>query len=164
MFRLYRGDNWVVRETPSQVSIRERLSNGQYLTMRFWRVKAKGDIWGHVVYVWKVSVHIGSKKEARRWRRRKKGTRSKQTGNCGLEGLREAQGYLLRFAMNFCGWRDELQIDWEDDKRRRAYRWLVRHPGFALYVRDGKEICYAFRHPDLYEWEPNDIKGDGNSV
>lgn len=166
MIQAYRGKTWFVKSTPSKTFVRERLSNGQYLTMRFWRARAKGEAAaaGQIVYVWKVSVHIGSRKELKQWRKRRKGSRSKQTGKVGLEGLREAQGYILRFAMNFCSWRDELQVEWEDDKRRRAYRWLLRHPGFVLYKDEGKEYCYAFRHPDLYEWIPNIKKGDEISV
>jgi len=73
-----------------------------------------------------------------------------------LEGLRIALDYILAFANNFCGWRDELQVDWEDDKRRRAYRWLLRHPGFVEYKKDGGYTCIAFRHPDLYAWQPGE--------
>lgn len=152
MIRTYRGDNWICKERPTRLFYRSKLSNGQYLSMWFWRQRFK-DPNKQVIYIWTVGAYIGSIKGAKLWRVGKR--RTKQTGDCGLEGLKEAARFIKSFADQL-GYREEMQIKHEDNKRHRAYKWLLRYPGFSLYEFDDKtEPCIAFRNLDYWEWKPS---------
>jgi hypothetical protein len=101
-----------------------------------------------------VSVHIGSgRREANAWFHGRQGIKPAQTGKCGLEGLGMAAQYIRDFAEKFMSKRSELQIGWSDEKRMRAYMFLLRYPEFTLYkTEDGKPQCIACRNPNYYEW------------
>lgn len=152
MIKYYKyKDGSTIREKPSGLTVREPLSNGQFLTMWFWRERPS-DYDGPVNAIWSVAIYIGTKKGAALWKRGK--LPEKQTGECGLEGLRVALGNVLALANNI-GWREEFQIKWADEKRRRAYRWLLRYPGFYEHKEDD---ALTFRRMEY--WGREDDKGD----
>lgn len=151
----------VVRRTPSRVIFRQQLSNGQYITMRFYRHRSKV-FEPPVLYGWKVSLYIGDKKAADRWNRGKGKDHGKQTGSGHIEGLRLAKEYLLYFVATYLGTRAELQIDAADLKRHGAYKWLLRYPGFTDYGDNGEKGCIAYRDPAHWEWnETEETEGAG---
>jgi hypothetical protein len=157
MIRIYRGQNWIIREKPSGLCIREKLSNGQYLNMWFWRKRAAA-AHAPILYVWTVGLYIGGKKDAAHWRRCK--AKTKQTGDCGLEGLKIALENIKTFTSRM-GYREELQIGHEDMKRHRAYKFLLRYPEFAEYTFADSKPCIAFRITDYWEWNPKKREGKG---
>lgn len=147
-----RGDGFIMSVDPSRVVIRQRLSNGQYMTLRFYRHRTK--VLDGVPYCWKVSLYIGDMKGADRWNRGKGKDSGKQTGTGSIEGLRMAMHHTLSFAKGFVGTNSELQIDFEDEKRARVYMWLLRYPGFNGYEDDaGKLFCIAYRDPDYWNYD-----------
>lgn len=146
------GKKWRVTASPNKVRLTERLSNGQYLSMWFWRRRVKGGD-DQILYIWTVGLYIGDRKGASHWRRNK--AMVKQTGTCGMEGLAIALDTIKAFTANF-GYREELQIMHSDIKRHRAYKYLLRYPGFTIYSYGNKQDArIAFRIPDYWEWVPN---------
>lgn len=146
---------------PSRITIRERLANGDWLTIWFHRNLTTGDLAKEdILYCWTVAMYIGDRKAANRWKRGKSKKGSKQTGKGSIEGLRLAEKYLLNVGHGWMRRRDELRILWEDDKRMRAYRWLLRHPGFNDYTDEdtGKSFAIGFRHPEYWSYE---LPGEG---
>lgn len=144
-------------QRPNMVRCRYELKNGQLLSVYFTRRRVKQPDWD-IRFVWSVAVHIGrNRREANRWFRSMfQDQASKQTGDCGLEGLVIALRYVQAFCEKLCDWRSELQIDWSDEKRMRAYRYLLRYPGFVLYEEKGKNQCLAYRNPEFFKWVGSD--------
>lgn len=155
-----KGRNETLLDRPSELRVRRRLSNGQLLSVYFRRHKSL-EAGEKVVYVWTVGVHIGKgRKEANRWYHgggAENYPLNKSTGECGLEGLVQAGKYIREFGYNLMGRRSEMQIGWIDEKRMRAYKFLLRYEGFTLYEGE----CIAFRNPEFYTWIPKD-KGRTN--
>jgi hypothetical protein len=153
---MYEGETIVQR--PNMIRARYTLSNGQLLSVYFTRkrVKNKDAFWRGVIYVWSVAIHIGSgRRGANKWFNSWTKRPIQETGTCGLEGLIVASRYIRAFGQHKIGSREEMQIGWADAKRMRAYRWLLRYPGFAWYADDANEgQCIAYRNPDIYEWIP----------
>lgn len=156
LFVSNKGERIVRR--PNSMRCRYVLSNGQLLTVYFNRYRNRGRVGSGIRYVWLVAVHIGNgRREANRWHDRGAQERTqRQTGTCGLEGMTVALRYVLAFANHFIGPYEELQVGWADDKRRRAYRYILRYPGFIMHEVDGKHGGFiAYRNPDIYEWIEN---------
>lgn len=130
--------------------IHEILPNGQHFNLYFKKHGSKeGD--NRIHGIWTVGLHIGSsRKEANLWYDSAgKSKDSRQTGTCGLEALFKAAKYITEF-VSILGFHSELQIGWQDDKRRRAYRWLLRYD-FKEY-----DDCYAVRNPEYWEMKAGD--------
>lgn len=149
-------DGDTLLDRPRELRVRRKLSNGQLLSIYFKRSKAKGGVGQGIVYVWLVGVHIGNgRKEANKWYHsgtHPMQTPSQLTGKCGLEGLVQAGKYIREFGYTLMGRRSEMQIAWADEKRMRAYKFLLRYEGFTLYEDDNENPqCIAFRNPDYYE-------------
>jgi hypothetical protein len=151
--RVTKHEGETIIERPNMIRCRYTLSNGQLLSVFFARKRANSPMYG-ICYVWSVAIHIGrNRKEANRWfQSRNHAQDDRQTGQCGLEGLRIALRYILQFAESICVPNAEMQIAWTDDKRMRAYRYLLRFPGFIFYEDQGNPQCIAYRNPDIYEW------------
>ena len=130
----------------NQIRIHERLSNGQYLNVYFMRDKAIPQ--DKIVYIWNVGVVISKTvKQANLWFIRKKSKLdNRQTGRCGLEGLKKTLRHILKFINNM-SIKEELQIGWTDEKRKRAYNYLTRY-GFIA-----NEDCYSIRNPKYWEYK-----------
>lgn len=128
----------------NQIRIHERLSNGQYLNIYFIRDKAIPQ--DKTVYIWYVGVAISKTvKQANLWFTRKKSKLdNRQTGRCGLEGLKKALRHILKFVNNM-SMKEELQIRWTDEKRKNVYNYLTRY-GFIAY-----KDCYSIRNPKYWE-------------
>jgi hypothetical protein len=129
----------------SEVRIHETLPNGQVMSLYFQRHQCPKESFK----IWTVGLYIGSsRKEANRWYTKKpKHKSNKSTGQCGLTGLRRALHYILEF-VDQLGFNEELQIRWQDEKRKSAYRYLIRY-GFQE-----AEDFYHMRNPRY--WEPKD--------
>ncbi len=133
--------------------IHEKLSNGQYLNLYFGKHCHHSGM-----HVWTVGLFISENiREANRFWVGKK-VRIRTTGKCGLEGLRKALNYICEFADNLKS-NEEIHVGWEDDKRKYAYRYLLK---YKFYV-DEDEGFYHSRN--LKYWKPNDsvvskLKGD----
>lgn len=126
--------------------IHEILSNGQHFNMYFKKRK-NSEPDGTINGIWTVGLHIGKdRKEANKWYDRKKSKSLKQTGECGLEALVKAKDYLLQFA-NLLSFHSEIQVGWEDEKRRSAYRRLLKY-GFIEC-----DDCYIIRNPEYWAWD-----------
>lgn len=146
--------NVTIRRTASSVRIREKLSNGQLLSVFFKRIRNKSNPGGGIHYIWSLAVHIGySRKQANRWYHMPYTQRIKtiqQTGDCGLEGLRKALGYLMEHCESM-GQYEELQIYCDDAKRYRTYRYLVKHyKGFTEHVASPGQMIIAYANPAFY--------------
>lgn len=140
-----RGPDWSINQTHSRLTYKERLESGQVVTVTFKRLRHKFPDEGHrkVIYCWIVRAHIG---EGFRSAGRYKDKRNKITGRSGVAGLRVALRIIQGFA-EMMDYRDEMQIHGSEEKRRRAYNYLLRFPGF---IRSGDFIAY--RNPEIYEW------------
>jgi hypothetical protein len=129
--------------------IHEPLSNGQWLNLYFEKAKHCNSI-----HVWTVGLCIsGSPRIANEWYTSlKKGYRklnNKTTGKCGLEGLRKALEYICTFADNL-KLNEELHVEWSDDKRKYAYRGLLKR---KFYV---DEVNGFYHKRNLSYWQPNE--------
>ena len=122
-----------------EIRIHERLSNGQYLNLYFACHPHQSGI-----HVWKTGLFIGIKKEGNKFWIGKK-MKTKITGKCGLEGLKKSLDYIVEFASSLKQ-NEELHVGWEDERRKLAYRRLLKH-GFWL----GEEF-YAYRNPEYWDW------------
>lgn len=137
-------DGWSGYTRPNRIRCKSRLSNGQWLFVEFKRIRQPHPQPLRCCYIWSVAIHIGDRRKIRRrWTKK-----PQQTGRAGLEGLREALRIVKSFGYDMCDYRDEMRITWADERRRRAYRYLLRFDGFE----DHGEFI-AFRNPDYYEWE-----------
>lgn len=133
--------------SPSKITLKQKLSDGNYLSIWFRRRRVKGEEWQGVHYLWTCSVYVGTLKDARIWAGKK--THDKITGNGTIEALRLAKGYILGFCRVFVEYGMELQINASDAKRYRAYKFLMRYDGFQA-EEETRTIHY--RNPKYYEW------------
>ena len=132
--------------------IHELLSNGQHFNMYFKKkqsLKNNDQIHG----IWSVGLCISNtRKESNVWYNNSpKDKTCLQTGKCGLEALLKAAEYLVLFA-NDLSCHSELRVRWQDDKRRSAYRRLIKY-GFKVYGDH-----YAIRNPKY--WVMENQEGD----
>lgn len=148
------GPGWSVYQKPSHITYRERLSTGQVLTVKFNRLRHGMPDGGYkgVIYLWIVTVHIGNHwRESGRYQYKK----NRITGRSGLEGLRAALR-VIRSVTPVMDYRDEMQIAGSDERRNKAYRYLLRYPGFV----DGGNGLIGYRNPELYYWKLNEGGAD----
>ncbi len=134
-------DRYNCTKRKREIRVHEILSNGQHLNLYFR--KFNSDESG--VGVWKIGLCISNtRKEANKWWAGKSIRKidNKLTGKCGLEGLKKALFYILELCK--CLIWDEIQISWNDEKRKRAYKYLLRY-GF----KEAKH-CYYYRNPDYW--------------
>jgi len=148
--------NVTIRRTASSVRIRERLCNGQLLSEHLLRRRNMTNPQEGIHYIWSIGLHIRcSRKEANRWYHMPYAKRIKnvrQSGECGLEGLRKALNYLVTHC-EAMGEREELQIYCDDAKRFNAYRYLLkRYRGFTEHEEGQGEKMIAFLHPQYWKW------------
>jgi hypothetical protein len=135
----------------SEYRIHEVLPNGQHLNLFFKRRKPVDP--DYPFFQWKVGLCISSsRKEANKWWNGKDlRLEGKQTGNCGLTGLRLAVKYILEF-VHTLKQNEEVIIDWADEKRMRVYKYLYRL-GFTDFVsEDGRYENFGMRNPNIWEW------------
>ncbi|OCZ54320.1 hypothetical protein [Dehalobacter sp. TeCB1] len=105
--------------------IHERLSNGQFMNLYFSKHCHSSGI-----HIWNVGLYISSNtREANNFWLGKK-VPAKITGRCGIEGLKKAFDFIMEFAQSL-GIKDELHVGWEDDRRKYAYRYLLKR-GFLV--------------------------------
>ncbi len=142
----------LVKKRKSQVRYCEKLSNGQFLHVYFWREKEF--VSDRVVYVWNVGIIItDSRKKANYWKNRNpKGSKQMATGKAGLEGLKKALDIILEFR-NRLKPNEYLFVVFDDEKRKNAYRWLERH-GFMEFHKNGKFRAYGTFNPLYGNWAP----------
>lgn len=137
--------------------IHERLSSGQHFNMYFKKYNSdrrKGEPLVHGV--WKVGLCVSeTRREANDWWNSSTGSRLERqsTGKAGLEALRRAAEYLVDFS-RLLGFHSELQVNWSDDKRRSAYRRLLRY-GFIEC-----EDCYMIRNPEYWVFKTKEDEGN----
>lgn len=151
----------VVNVRKNRITIKEQLSNGQWLYIWFGRRRVNDKQQKvkprypdtKIVYLWSVAIYIGdSPKDARRWydldrNKRMGSSKMRITGKCGLEGLKKALDHIIYFCENLKE-RDEMHIYCDDKRRFSAYRYLMRLNGFL----EGNGY-YAFRHPHWWHWQ-----------
>lgn len=115
--------------------------DGQMVHMYFWPYKANG------FTVWTISLYIGgSNRTANDWYTKAKPySHSRITGKGSVLALKYALDRLLEFAEHM-QINEEIQVGWEDERRRRAYRYLLRFPNW----REDKD-CYYYRSPEYWE-------------
>lgn len=126
-----------------QIRVHEVLSNGQHLNLYFLKHDC---IFGDNVTVWSMGLCISkTRRNSNDWfKGRKTQLHNRQTGTCGIEGLKKALNYIRQFVGEM-GEYEELQIGWADEKRKRAYKFLLRY-GFLEY-----DDCYYIRNPQYWE-------------
>ncbi|KOP81996.1 hypothetical protein AMS60_05565 [Bacillus sp. FJAT-21945] len=137
----------LVPKRKSEVRFHEILPNGQHLNIYFQRSR-NGEF-----NQWGVGLHIGkSRKEANKWyNKHSKNKRARSTGTCGITGLKRALFYILHFRDQMKTY-EELIIEWEDDKRMRAYRYLKRYEFVDYFDDKDKVIGYGSRNLQLWEY------------
>lgn len=130
--------------------IHEPLSNGQWLNLYFEKKCTSERI-----NIWETGLCISkSVKAANEWFiGRGKGYKkinNRMTGKCGIEGLRKALNYICEFASNLkCN--EELHVGWVDEKRKYAYRKLLKHNFFV-------DEDYGFYHArNTKYWKQNEL-------
>ncbi|MED0679691.1 hypothetical protein P4S83_17780 [Aneurinibacillus thermoaerophilus] len=136
----------------SEVRIFEKLPNGLYLNLYFFRKRPKTRF-----AQWHVALYISkTRKEANKWfNNSSKRKKNPITGDGSLIGLKRALDYILEFS-RLIGFYEELIVNWEDERRRSAYRYLKRH-GFIDYCdKEGNITGYGIRNPNFYEWIPKE--------
>lgn len=112
--------------------------DGQPVHMYFYKHKVN-----HFT-LWLTALYVGgSRRNANRWLGRMRNNQPHITGNGSLSALILAKDILLEFASKL-GMNEEIQVMWEDAKRRRAYRWLTRYKWFEA------GDCYYYRNPKYY--------------
>lgn len=128
----------------------EKLSNGQLLNVYFWRLKAV--VFDEHVFVWNVGVVISkNRKEANHWfLRDSKKKKEISTGDCGLEGLKMAKDLILEFQHQLKQ-NEYLFVAHSDEKRKRAYKWLLRY-GFKEFFKGDEFHNYGIANPFYWEW------------
>lgn len=143
----------------NEYRIHEVLPNGQHLNLFFKRQKPVDP--SYPFYQWKVGLCIsGHRKEANNWWNGKDAKLDgKQTGNCGLTGLRLAVKYIVEFVHTLKP-NEEVIIDWADEKRMRVYKYLYR-VGFTDFKSDNGEVCFGMRNMNIWEWiEADEVISD----
>lgn len=130
--------------------IHELLSNGQWLNLYFTKsCNSTG------IQVWETGLCISNGiRKANEWfigfGGGFKKFNNKATGKCGLEGLRKALTYIYEFADNL-KFKEELHVGWADDKRKYAYRYLLK---CNFYVDEANEFYHT---RNLKYWKPNEL-------
>lgn len=117
------------------------LSNGQILSLQSG-IDCCYDYLNKTRKVYYISAIIGkSIKENNKWFNKHRGrcANIRETGRCGLEGLREASKYIQELMSNIRE-NDLIVIHALDKRRKSAYRYLERY-GFQL---DEEELIYMF--------------------
>lgn len=95
--------------------------------------------------VWTVGLHIGgSNRTANDWYNKQKPYTSGITGNGSILALKYALDRLMEFS-DLMQINEEIQIGWEDVRRRKAYRYLLRYPNW----READD-CYYYRSPEYW--------------
>ena len=95
--------------------------------------------------VWTVGLYIGGKnRTANDWYEKIKPT-SHTTGKGSLAALQLALGALLDFA-NRLPVNAEIQCGWEDERRKNAWRYLLRYDGWTE-----TDEFYLYRNPKHWE-------------
>ena len=130
------------------------LSNGQhmgiYIMEKKFRVMNDADP-NYNFTAWEVGLCIANtRRQCNDWyERSEKNKRGKmvinrQTGNCGLEGMRIAYN-VVKDLQKSVDSNDIISIRWCNDKRKRAYAYLKRL-GFILTNWDDKPCYYYNRN------------------
>jgi hypothetical protein len=135
----------------TEIRIHEVLPNGQHLNLYFIRKNPQDP--QYPFYQWKVGLCITeTRKEANKWWSKDyKKMDGKQTGTCGLAGLKRALDCIMIFT-NRLNHNEELTIGWGDLKRQRAYRYLLRK-GFIEYRDDDDEVKeLGIRNPAIWQF------------
>ena len=115
-------------------------ADGQAVHMYFSPYRDK------VFTFWTVGLFIGrSKRVANDWHNKQKKQPPRTTGRGTLAALLYAQEILLEFAGRLTKY-EELQVSWEDERRHRAYRRLLRLPNWQEL-----EGCLHYRNPTWWE-------------
>ena len=97
--------------------------------------------------VWTVGLHIGgTRRTANDWYNKNRKP-DRITGNGSILALKYALDRLMEFA-KYMTMYEEIQVGWADERRRRAYRFLLRYPNW----READD-CYYYRNPEY--WEPS---------
>lgn len=146
----YNGSVEVITEKPSRVVCRYKLDSGKVLTVWFDRLRNRGQVSREIRYVWGVAMCISDTKEWANWWRRGGGRKNPITGTGDLEGLRLALRYVRAFAEHKIGPRAALQVSWADERRKRAYRYLLRYEGWSMQRNDGRDVCLEYRDPECW--------------
>lgn len=113
------------------------LSNGQHVGMYFTKYPLKEE---KNTNIWLVGLCIDkSRRKCNDWyRKRQKTNLIRNTGKCGLEGLTQGLKWLKEHQEQMKSG-DYISIHWKDEKRYRAYRYLLRL-GF-VEGNDGRDDC-----------------------
>lgn len=122
------------------------LPNGQLLNLYFYRKRYHGE-----PTQWHVALYLSrTRKEANLWySNNSKRKRNRITGDGSLTGLKEALWYIKEFT-KLLGYNEELIVQWEDEKRMSAYRFLKRY-GFIDYKdEEGNVTAYGIRNPEYW--------------
>lgn len=99
--------------------------------------------------VWNVGLFVGgSRRQANDWNNGKRKCRNRITGNGSISALRYALKQILDFA-NALPQNAEIQIGWADEKRHKAYRYLLRFSNWAE-----TEDCFSYRSPLYWDRTP----------
>jgi hypothetical protein len=127
----------------------ELLSNKQWLNLYFFKKRYYG------VSAWFICCGISkTTRESNDWYCGGKvgSLDGKQTGKCGIEGLRKALQYILEFEKKLKP--DEiLFIDTAIDKKRmNAYSWLIKHCDWrhAVDTKTGEYTAFFNRLPSKW--------------
>jgi hypothetical protein len=96
--------------------------------------------------VWTVGLFVGgSNRTANDWYNKPgKKPKIRITGSGLLYALKFALDRLLEFASKMTQ-NEEIQIGWGDERRRRAYRYLLRYPNWNV-----ADDCYFYRNPKYW--------------
>lgn len=136
-----------VTRRKSEIRICEKLPNDKLLNLYFYR-KRDDPLFTR----WYVGLCISdTRKEANYWfTKHRRAKKAKITGDGSITGLRLALKYILEVANNL-GFHEELIIQWEDDRRMSAYRYLKRY-GFTDYFDENEKLVgYGIRNPKYWE-------------
>ncbi|MBP3950329.1 hypothetical protein [Bacillus suaedae] len=140
----------LVPKRKGQYRFRELLPNGQYMHLYFTRYRSNNE---NVSFEWQVTLVIldnPQRRSANLWF--KKNKRARSTGDGSLTGMIRALYHILEFrsALNM---NEEIFVAFEDQKRCRAYRWLLRHEFQECIQHDtDRMIGYVSRNPAIWEY------------
>jgi hypothetical protein len=133
----------------TDIRICEKLPNGQLMNLYLKRWRSD------LIMQWTVGLYISNtRKEANEWwNKRPKGKRSKITGDGSINGLCLAFRYIME-VVHSLGINEELIIEWEDERRRSAYRILKKYGFRDYYAEVGKNITgYGIRNPEYWTYK-----------
>ncbi len=129
--------------TNYKYSKQKQLSNGQWIKMYFSRF-----VDSYKIVCWTVGLVIDdSKRKCNHWYLKNNDNYTKQTGKCGLEGLRQSLQWLLEFEDNIKRYNkytnrkriNRIYVGWADEKRHNAYSWLYRYGYYYEFYEH--ELC-----------------------